>query len=253
MSEQAGTQAPGVHTSVCRLTDDVFAPATDARERRALWLQVAFVLSIAVVPDIFSALSSFAQPYIDAPAYFYPMHVAWGIATRGVCVIVPILCLVALCGIRPGAIGLCRPRMLDATLTIGVLAFSLLAGMLGTMVVDALIGRGSTVLTGQPETSFNWGMYVLAELVNGCAEELAIWGVLYTRLRRLWHTAEWPSLLCASVLFGSYHFYQGVDGFIVVSMMGLVHGVCFRLVPRLLPLVLAHAASNILLTVLWGA
>lgn len=72
--------------------------------------------------------------------------------------------------------------------------------------------------------------------------------MLYVCLRRLWHRSEWLSLLVAALTFGSYHIYQGIDGVILITTMGLLHGVFFRLTRRLWPLIIAHAANNIFIT-----
>jgi membrane protease YdiL (CAAX protease family) len=148
----------------------LFTPAHDPAERRKLWLLVAFVLALAVIPDLHWAIQSWlAEP--PAPDSVWPaMSTAIHLLERSFRVVEPMVCL------------------------------------------------------------------------------LAIWGVLYVCLRRLWHRSEWLSLLVAALTFGSYHIYQGIDGVILITTMGLLHGAFFRLTRRLWPLIIAHAANNIFIT-----
>lgn len=143
------------------------------------------------------------------------------------------------------SIGLGRFNKVDLGLTLFVLGLTLGAhAALGNLVYDTFGDPKSTILP-RPQSIMDWYWFLLMHLANGTAEELAIWGLLYTRLRRLWHTREWPSLLIPAVAFATYHIYQGVSPAILVLIGGLIHGLMYRVTGRLWPLILAHAASNI--------
>lgn len=228
----------------------LFAPAHDRAERRRLWLLVVFVLCLAVVPDLHWAL----RTWLDEPPALgtgWPaMEVAIYLIERSVRVVLPLVCLLAIIGFPFRSLGLWRIRSVDVTITVALLIVTLPMTHLLRSIIAAIVEPRYFGIVLAPGSLAEWFICIFADAFNAVAEELAIWGVLYVCLRRLWHRNEWASLLVAALTFGSYHIYQGVDGFIVITIMGLLHGVFFRLTRRLWPLIIAHAATNISITLM---
>ena len=95
------------------------------------------------------------------------------------------------------------------------------------------------------------GGYLLVAVVfaaGGFSEELVMRGYLIPRLERLLQST-WVAVVVTSVLFGSYHLYQGTAYAIASAVLGLFLGVAFCLTRRLWPLCAAHALYNFLLYV----
>lgn len=91
-----------------------------------------------------------------------------------------------------------------------------------------------------------WAVVVLIAraLMNGFLEEVIVVGYLFDRLPRLgW--PPWAVLAGSALLRGSYHLYQGWGGFVGNIVMGLVFGLVYRRTRRVLPLVVAHTAIDV--------
>lgn len=91
-----------------------------------------------------------------------------------------------------------------------------------------------------------WAVLVLVAraLMNGLLEEVIVVGYLFDRLPRLgW--PPWAVLVASALLRGSYHLYQGWGGFAGNIVMGLVFGLWYRRSGRVLPLVVAHTAIDV--------
>ena len=80
---------------------------------------------------------------------------------------------------------------------------------------------------------------LLSALRAGLTEEVIVIGYLYARLGDLgW--GRWRIIVCAALLRGSYHLYQGFGAFIGNFAMGIAFGWLYTRFGRLLPLVIAH-------------
>jgi membrane protease YdiL (CAAX protease family) len=229
---------------------DPFMPAVDPDARRRLWIEVALVLSLAVAPDFVSALMS----YLAGTAYwegeYPPLEVAFYVAHRAAMIVVPLLCVMALVGQPASSIGLWRIRSGDVAAAVLLIVVTYVAAWVCAWPLSLVLGVTPVVSTGNPGDGLEWALYAGGEVANALAEELAIWGFLYVRLRQLWHRAEWPAIAASAAAFASYHVYQGLDGAAMIFVMGVVHGTFFRVTRRLWPLVIAHAATNVILTLL---
>ncbi|WP_136517542.1 CPBP family intramembrane glutamic endopeptidase [Cellulomonas telluris] len=85
---------------------------------------------------------------------------------------------------------------------------------------------------------------VLAALQNALLEEVVAVGYLMERLRDLRWSA--PAIVVASALLrGSYHLYQGWGPFVGNVVMGLVFAEYYRRRRRVMPLVVAHTALDV--------
>ena len=90
---------------------------------------------------------------------------------------------------------------------------------------DDLLNRTSLVWT-QPISVEMWFAYGLALLANSFAEEIVMRGYMIDRLEQLFGKS-WLEILISSLLFGSYHIYQGLLGAGGAVFIGMVFGTWF--------------------------
>ncbi len=195
------------------------------------------------MPDTVNSLYSLFSDY--QPEQRSMMADGALLTSRSFCVIAACLSLLYLGHEQVKSIGLRRFTKIDFGLTIFVFGVALGAHFaLGPLVYD-IFGESRSLSFARPHSLMDWYWFVLSHLSNATAEELAIWGLLYTRLRRLWHKHEAPALLACAAAFASYHLYQGLSPALLVLVFGLVHGLMYRITGRLWPLIIAHAATNL--------
>jgi membrane protease YdiL (CAAX protease family) len=90
---------------------------------------------------------------------------------------------------------------------------------------------------------------LLSSTVSAVSEEVIVNGYVLTRLGDLaW--SENRAVVASALLRGSYHLYQGVGGFIYNVVGGLVAGRIFQRTKRIMPLVVAHLAIDVVAFVL---
>ena len=84
-------------------------------------------------------------------------------------------------------------------------------------------------------------VWVVVAGTAGFCEEVAFRGYLMTRLRLLGRFKSWliPTALSA-IAFGACHAYQGIPGFIVITVYGVMFSLLFIRTGRLWPLIIAH-------------
>ena len=111
------------------------------------------------------------------------------------------------------------------------LAFYLITYALG---VDLTV-----VAENLPHVWWRIPVLLLSALENALLEEVVVVGYLMRRLSQLgWGPRS--TLVCSALVRGSYHFYQGVGGFLGNAAMGLVFGRLYQRWGRVAPLVVAH-------------
>ncbi|UCD93812.1 MAG: CPBP family intramembrane metalloprotease [Candidatus Zixiibacteriota bacterium] len=92
-----------------------------------------------------------------------------------------------------------------------------------------------------PKTSTERVLWVILSLTAGVCEETAFRGYLLTRLKIFTRSRGWVlPLLIASLAFGTGHTYQGIGGFILISIYGLMFGLLFIKTGSLWPAIIAH-------------
>jgi len=85
---------------------------------------------------------------------------------------------------------------------------------------------------------------VLSAVQNAVLEEVVVVGYLFTRLDQMRWAA--PAIVVVSALLrGTYHLYQGFGPFVGNVVMGLVFGLAYLRVRRVMPLVVAHTLLDI--------
>ncbi|WP_329070066.1 CPBP family intramembrane glutamic endopeptidase [Amycolatopsis sp. NBC_01480] len=235
-------------------------PITDAKERRAVKLELVLVFGITLglsgarsllslvdsllrpvplaqqqaqlnVPQAAASLLDLLQQLLNALQL-----VGWG--GLG-------LYLLWRAGLKVRDLGLDRRRPgFDALVTLGIAAVIGIPG-LGLYFLSYHLGFSLAV---QPSTlGDTWWRPIaltLSAFGNAFAEEVLVIGYLLTRLRQL-GVRENASLFGAAVLRGSYHLYQGFGGFVGNLVMGLVFGRVWQKTNRLWPLVAAHTLFDV--------
>ncbi|MBI4606313.1 MAG: CPBP family intramembrane metalloprotease [Planctomycetes bacterium] len=85
-------------------------------------------------------------------------------------------------------------------------------------------------------------------LLSAFTQEAYMRGYLIPRLGELLGTLG-RGIIASSVLFAAYHADQGAGGLAGSFLFGLLYGVIFAATRRLWPLVAAHAAYNLLVSI----
>jgi membrane protease YdiL (CAAX protease family) len=96
-----------------------------------------------------------------------------------------------------------------------------------------------------PERASEWVIGGLALTASAAAEEFLLRGLLIIRLERLLGSS-WKAVVLAAAVFAGYHAYQGFSALLSIFVFGILYGAAFALRRSLLPLVVAHAATNAL-------
>jgi len=146
----------------------------------------------------------------------------------------------------PGfGIGLDRLRLkLESLQGLGLAALIGLPG-LGLLVLARHLGINAQLdATDIADVWYRYPVLILQGIQNGVLEEIVMIGYLLTRFRQL----NWPAgqaILVSAVIRGSYHTYQGIGGFAGNLIMGALFGWWFTRTKRVLPLLIAHCAIDI--------
>jgi len=95
-----------------------------------------------------------------------------------------------------------------------------------------------------------WLGLAIGFLGSAAAEEVVLRGYLLTRLAR-WTASGPMAVVITAAVFASYHVYQGIEALIPVFTSGLLFGAAALWLWNLWPLIVAHAATNVLVTLVW--
>jgi len=91
-----------------------------------------------------------------------------------------------------------------------------------------------------------WTVPVLVgyALMNGVLEEIVMIGFFFNRAAALaWR--PWLIVVASAVIRGGYHLYQGFGGFVGNLVMGLVFGLVYLRIKRVMPLVVTHVILDL--------
>lgn len=102
----------------------------------------------------------------------------------------------------------------------------------------------NVVLTTLPDVWWRIPILVSFACANAILEEVVFCGYLLRRLDQLGFSAR-RSVVVAALIRGGYHLYQGLAGALGNLAMGLVFGTYAKRTGRIIPLVVAHAAIDI--------
>lgn len=198
---------------------------------------VLAVLCLAVLPDFFNAFVVW-MGWVQPPTSFW--FTGASLIIRSVKVTVPVLLIAALMHVEWRSLGLVKFVWIpDILFGLGVWVF----GLGVYYAVATLLPVGSIPVSQRAAEPRNLLLVVAAACANGFAEEFVLRGYLLTRLERLLKST-WLALGITSVLFASYHLYQGVGPTLGVVAIGLVYGGAFCLCRRIWPVAIGHAITN---------
>lgn len=222
-------------------------------EHRSVWLaQVGVMLAIAVLPDIAGALYANRS---DAPhGNFYALGQSLRLAFRSLSVCAALMYIIWRSNEGWAAFGMTRARPwrdLGIGTVVWMAAWFASASIGGAFatVFGKLWGEANA-LTGGSTGNGSALVLLPALAANSVAEELALWGFLSTRLKRLgWSPAL--AILTTSTVFASYHMYQSSTAVVMIVAVGLVHGLAFKICKSIWPLVVSHTLQNLVAYLYW--
>lgn len=211
-------------------------------------LEVIVVLLLALLPDLFNAAITILLQQQPHSFLYTGSH----LIVRSVEVIAPVLYIISRSGESWSRFGLGRPKwlrdivwgMLTYLFVILAHRIVLFATPLGELLSKAdPLSQGSSTVFLRPVGTLQIALLIAASLFNGFAEELVMRGFLIPRIEQMLRSTL-LSVIVTTLLFSSYHVYQGMWGVVSSMMVGLIFGVFFASRRLLWPLVLAHAALD---------
>jgi len=139
-------------------------------------------------------------------------------------------------------IGFKRIRLLDIFYAIAFLLVSnLILALLSLLLAHLGLPIEGEIQFLLPKNGTERIVWVPLSLTAGVCEEVAFRGYLITRMRLLGRNKNWIlPVFVASIIFGSGHSYQGLSGFILMSVYGALFAVLFIRTGSLWPCIIAH-------------
>ncbi len=234
-----------------------------AERRRRLWVELAVVLCLGVLPDLTNAVHSFILSMDGVRPDDRWTFPAWAIMSlvRSVQVGAVALFIMGRSGDGWDRFGVCRFRWWHIAAGVGILILTMIAQYavgVGLWIfapdfmeylVDSSIIHDTGYVFPYPHGVGEHAMLVAMSAANAFAEEIVICAFLVTRFKELLNNPL-SAVLLASACFASYHVYQGLYAVVVVFAVGLVQTSIFAASRRLWPIVVAHTLTDIL--IMWG-
>jgi membrane protease YdiL (CAAX protease family) len=206
------------------------------------WLGVLIVVALAVVPDLMRALDSLN---VTEPRFVTMKQLGFGLIYRSAYVCIVLFVVLMITKTACPSIGLVSIQSSD--LGWGILIW--LAGTVSFYIADFGLSFVEFSPTNffasfEPPSTREHFLWIFAgSLANGFAEEVILRGFLLTRFEKLLRSTTLAVVL-TSVMFASYHIYQGVGPMISIFGLGLVYGCAFCWIRRIWPLAIAHAIAD---------
>ena len=85
---------------------------------------------------------------------------------------------------------------------------------------------------------------IIGCILNGLAEEIVMRGYFIERLEYLLGSTT-NAIIISSIMFASYHIYQGSIGAFNIFIFGVIYGIIYCKYRKIWPLAVAHALHNI--------
>ncbi len=224
---------------------------------RELRFEIVAVLAMAFLPSLLGAFQprpepsdGFGAPSTTIPLWFHMLH----LAVAGLAVILPLAALLWARRERWSRFGIVPFRPLPdlggsaALLALAAAIWWLLGLFLWPIFARATGADTSdaTWFAAPSKTPLDLVLVVLGSVINAGREEFAMRGYLIPRLEQA-GLPTGSAVVLSSLLFASYHLYQGTYAFVVILATGLLFGFAFARFRRLWPLVIAHAVWDIVL------
>jgi membrane protease YdiL (CAAX protease family) len=220
-----------------------------ARSRRDLWLEVVAVCLIGVLPALGHSLGSLVVKTAEPS---FNVHETY-LVLRSVQVSWLVLYLMSRSQAPWSHFGIVRPRLLwDSLAACGIaitahVCHNVYLGVVMEAISTEALQRDTHAMTAlfpPPTSPEQTLLLIVAEAANGFAEEVVMRGYLIPRFEDLLGSPA-KAVVLSSLLFGSYHLYQGFYGAGSALVIGLLFGVIFCSTRRLWPLAVAHALVNL--------
>lgn len=139
-------------------------------------------------------------------------------------------------------VGLGRIRLVDFAWggAFFLAAWTLLTGLAWLLAQVGLAMPGEIGLL-IPTDPFGKLVWVVVSFTAGFCEEIAFRGYVMTRIRLLGRCKNWViPIIVSAVAFGICHAYQGLPGFIVITVYGVLFSLLYIRTGRLWPCIIAH-------------
>jgi membrane protease YdiL (CAAX protease family) len=222
--------------------------AANVPRRTLLWIEVGIVATIFFLPALYGGLRGFLAHDFFAREFGWYAEGTRLVGTAEA--VIPVLFIVWVSGDglkHFGLISVVWWRFLPAML-LGLLANLVLTSAVGHLVYPHYHAHPGFRLPGMPPRMYALtGARILNYFPAAFAEEFIMRGYLIARLTELLGS-RWVAWLVSSVLFGSYHIYQGVIPALTIFGAGLIFGLMVLKMKSVWPSTFAHALFNSLIT-----
>ncbi len=177
-------------------------------------------------------------------------------------IVVALLLLKFLCGEKPGSLNLRSGRLSSDLLAALALSVTILfANVVSSSLLAGLFpdtGSGTSLRDLLLEVAARPGLLALFVgplVLLGAASEELIRVFLLSRLYKVWPStgAKSVAVVISACLFGLIHFYRGPAHIIWAALFGLIAGFYYLRFGRVIPLILAHYATNALQVIVIAA
>jgi uncharacterized protein len=108
-------------------------------------------------------------------------------------------------------------------------------------------GSFSEITAIIPKTTYARLVWVILCAIVAVSEEMAFRGYILTRVTRIAGGRSWVGVLVATIAFASGHLYQGLGGFAVIFVYGLMFAGLYLYTGSLLPGMVAHFLQDAML------
>ncbi len=125
------------------------------------------------------------------------------------------------------------------------IAFLLISNLLLSLL-SLLLSQVDIAIPGElglllPKNAAERVVWVVLSITAGIVEETVFRGYLITRIRQFGRLKHWIiPIVVSSLVFGAGHAYQGIGGFIIISIYGAMYAVLFIRTGSLWPCIIAH-------------
>ncbi len=218
-----------------------------SRTTAQLWIEVVAILCLAYVPWMFGVLSAL-NGWSTSDVFL------WAELSRIVTALeisLPLLVILSLGGEPWSRFGIVRPKWIADVGGACVLCFFSIAAyyFVTALLPDSMLKSTPSPRTLHPNVGRDgiatFVLVLVAYVASGFVQELVMRAYLIVRLERLLRSTA-LAIVVTSVLFASYHLYQGVTPAIGAAVGGFVYAIWFCSFRRLWPLCLAHALGNLI-------
>ncbi len=230
-------------------------PVEITPSQKGIRLELATVISVVVLSSLIFSIVSMVQGSPEPIGVWgdSAMLLAWSASS-----ILIVVYVGSHCGWPAQAFGLvARIRVVDVLLFLALLIVFWTAqtavGGLVALAPEAFEGSWwiSDYRMDIPQTDVECLAVVVSLFAAALAEELVFRGYLITRLEAVLKSRA-QAVFLSSVVFASYHLYQGVSGVTSAFLFGLITGYAWLRYRRLWPLAIMHFAWNSFLSLPMG-